>query len=124
MGYCTAFPELPYEIAVALLTRVISKPGRDLFCVDCGYKAIASEMPLEKRLTVRGLDDVKIVSHSEEHMVLESPGANELRIGQPLLTLPRHICPTMALHESAAIIRNGEVGSERWSVTARNRLGI
>ena len=124
MGYSTAFPELPYAIAVALLTRVISKPGRDLFCVDCGYKAIASEMPLEKRLTVRGLDDVKIVSHSEEHMVLESPGANELRIGQPLLTLPRHICPTMALHESAAIIRNGEVGSERWSVTARNRLGI
>ena len=124
MGYCTAFPELPYEIAVALLTRVISKPGKDLFCVDCGYKAIASEMPLENRLAVLGLDNVKIVSHSEEHMVLESPEANQLRIGQPLLTLPRHICPTMALHEKAAIIRSGEVSSERWSVTARNRLGI
>ena len=124
MGYCTAFKEMPYEIAVALLTRVISKPGKDLFCVDCGYKAIASEMPLENRLTVLGLDDVRIVSHSEEHMVLESPEANELCIGQPLLALPQHICPTIALHENATIIRNGEVGSERWIVTARKRLGV
>ena len=124
MGYSTAFPEMPYEIAAALLTRVISKPGKDMFCVDCGYKAIASEMPLESRLTILGLDDVKIISHSEEHMVLASPKANNLRLGQPLLTLPRHICPTIALHENAAIIRNGKVGSERWSVTARNRIGI
>lgn len=92
--------------------------------MDCGYKAIASEMPLESRLTILGLDDVKIISHSEEHMVLASPKANNLRLGQPLLTLPRHICPTIALHENAAIIRNGKVGSERWSVTARNRIGI
>ena len=124
MGYSTAFPELPYEIAVALLTRVISKPGKNLFCVDCGYKAIASEMPLENRLAVIGMDDAKIVSHSEEHMVLESPMANELRLGQPLLTFPRHVCPTMALHETTAIIRGGEVSSDRWTVTARNRLGI
>lgn len=124
MGYSTAFPELPYEIAVALLTRVISKPGKNLFCLDCGYKAIASEMPLENRLAVIGMDDAKIVSHSEEHMVLESPMANELRLGQPLLTFPRHVCPTMALHETTAIIRGGEISSERWTVTARNRLGI
>jgi D-serine deaminase-like pyridoxal phosphate-dependent protein len=124
MGYSTAFPELPYEIAVALLTRVISKPGKNLFCIDCGYKAIASEMPLKNRLNVIGMDDARIVSHSEEHMVLESSRANELELGQPLLTFPRHVCPTMALHDTAAVIRGGEVSSERWTVTARNRLGI
>ncbi len=124
LGYSTAFPELPYNIAVAILTRVISKPGKNLFCLDCGYKAIASEMPLKNRLTVLGMDDAKIISHSEEHMVLESSRASELRLGQALLTIPRHVCPTMALHENAAIIRGGEVHSERWHVTARNRLGI
>ncbi len=124
MGYATAFAELPYEIAVALLTRVISKPGKDLFCLDCGYKAIASEMSLENRLVVIGMNDAKIVSHSEEHMVLESPKASQLQLGQPLLAFPRHVCPTIALHDTAAIIRGGEVRAERWTVTARNRLGI
>lgn len=121
MGYATAFSELPYEISVALLTRVISKPGKNLFCVDCGYKAVASEMPLKNRLTVIGMDDVEIISHSEEHMVLTSSRAETLQLGQPLLTFPRHVCPTMALHDDAAIIRQGEVHSERWTVTARNR---
>jgi len=123
-GYATAFPELPYEIAVTLLTRVISKPGKNLFCVDCGYKAVASEMPLKNRLTMFGLPDAEIMSHSEEHMVLSSSRANELKLGQPLLTFPRHVCPTMALHEHATIIRQGEVTAERWQVTARNRCGI
>ena len=120
-GYATAFSELPYEIAVALLTRVISKPGKNLFCLDCGYKALASEMPLKNRLTVIGLPDAEIISHSEEHMVLSSSRADELQLGQPLLTLPRHVCPTIALHEHATIIRQGEVNAERWQVTARNR---
>ena len=125
MGYSMAFPELPYEIAVALLTRVISKPGKNRFCVDCGYKAVASEMPLENRLTLVGMDnDARIVSHSEEHMVLESPKANDLKLGQPLLAFPRHVCPTIALHDTAAIIRGGELSSERWTVTARNRVGV
>jgi len=123
-GYATAFSELSYEIAVTLLTRVISKPGNNRFCVDCGYKAIASEMPLKNRLTVVGMPEANIISHSEEHMVLESPRANELRLGQPLLAIPHHVCPTMALHDSAAIVRQGEVSSERWTVTARNRTGI
>ena len=122
-GYATAFPELPYEIAATLLTRVISKPGKNLFCVDCGYKAVASEMPLKNRLTVIGLPDAEIISHSEEHMVLSSSRAEELQLGQPLLTFPRHVCPTMALHEHARIIRQGEVNAHRWPVTARNRSG-
>jgi len=120
-AYGSDFPELPFEIAVTLLTRIISKPGQDRICIDLGYKSIASEMALSNRLCLFGMPKAEIISHSEEHMVIGSDSTAELRIGQPLLAIPRHVCPTMALHDSAAVIRDGRVTSERWTVTARNR---
>jgi len=121
LGYESAFPELPFEIAVTLLTRVISKPGKNRFCIDLGYKSLASEMPLSDRLCLIDMPEAEILSHSEEHMVISSTATSGLQIGQPLLAFPRHVCPTIALHESAAVIREGQITSERWSVTARNR---
>ena len=50
VGYANSYPDLPFRKAVALITRVISKPqvdGRSMLCLDLGYKSIASEMPLE-----------------------------------------------------------------------------
>ncbi len=49
-GYNNKFAELPFSIAVALLSRVISKPGENRLCFDLGYKAIAAEVPLPERL--------------------------------------------------------------------------
>ena len=123
-GYGSAFPELPFEIAVTLLTRVISKPGQNRFCIDLGYKSVASEMPISERLCLVGMPEAEIISHSEEHMVISSTATAELHIGQPLLAFPRHVCPTMALHDSAAVIRDGRVTSQRWAVTARDRLWV
>ena len=93
LGYGSAFPELPFEIAVALLTRVVSKPGQDRFCIDLGYKSLASEMPLSERLCLIGMPEAKIISHSEEHMVISSTATSDLHIGQPLLAFPRHVLP-------------------------------
>ena len=59
--------------------------------------------------------------HSEEHLVIETAHADEFPIGTPLLAIPTHVCPTVALHRRAYVIEDGEVVG-RWEVTARDRV--
>lgn len=121
VGYSDSYADLKFEIAIALLTRVISQPGANRICFDLGYKAVASEMPLDKRVVIPAIEDAKFVGHSEEHLVIETSRANEINIGQPFLAFPRHICPTVALHGAAAVVRGSRATDEFWRVTARDR---
>lgn len=118
-GYSSKFPDLDFAIAAAVLTRVASKPGMNRLCLDLGHKAIASENP-QPRAMFPQLPEATPVIHSEEHLVLETPRAAEFVVGDVFYALPRHICPTVALHEHAYVVQNG-VASERWRVTARAR---
>jgi D-serine deaminase-like pyridoxal phosphate-dependent protein len=52
--------------------------------------------------------------------VLQTPRADQYRVGDTLYGLPRHICPTMALHSEVWAVRDGRA-AERWPVTARAR---
>lgn len=123
-GYGQAYPDLQFDKAIALLTRVISKPvceGRQLICLDLGYKAVAAEMPLENRVTFPDLPDYKFVGHSEEHLVIETSQTQQLSVGQTLLAFPRHVCPTVALHAYATVIHGDSATNQRWPITARDR---
>jgi D-serine deaminase-like pyridoxal phosphate-dependent protein len=121
VGYSDSCAELEFQKAIALLTRVISKPAENRICLDLGYKAVASEMPLEKRVLIPAVDDATFVGQSEEHLVVETSRASEIFIGQPFLAFPRHICPTVALHAMATVVRGGRATDEVWRVTARDR---
>jgi D-serine deaminase-like pyridoxal phosphate-dependent protein len=122
VGYAETFPELPFVIAAAMVCRVISKPGPpDHLCLDLGYKAISAEMPLERRVTFPALPDAKAVSQSEEHLVVSTASAGEFKVGDAIIALPGHICPTVALHRFATLVRNGKATTECWPVTARDR---
>lgn len=118
-GYGDKFPDLPFVPAAVLLTRVVSKPGGNRLCLDLGHKAVASESP-HPRVRLLELPDAVPVMHSEEHLVIETPHAGEFHIGQCLHGIPRHICPTVALHSEAWVIENG-VACERWPIDARAR---
>ena len=122
-GYGEKFPDLGYEVAAALLTRVISKPGKNRLCLDLGHKAVAAENPLENRVRFLGpLENAVFVSQSEEHLVLETPRADSLRLGDVVIGVPTHICPTVALHMEAVLIsEEGMPSGERWKVAARDR---
>ena len=122
IGYARAFPELDFEIAACLLTRVISTPGEMNICLDLGHKAIAAENPLERRVSLQGIVDAKALTHSEEHLVIKSTKAAQFSPGDTILGFPRHICPTVALHAGASVIRNGNATGEHWRVSARDRL--
>jgi D-threonine aldolase len=112
--------DLGFENAAIVLTRVLSKPGPDRLCLDLGHKALASEMT-PPRVEFFALPDAVAVIHSEEHLVVESPRADGFAVGDVLYGIPRHICPTMALHAAVVVVRSGRA-VERWRVVARDRV--
>ena len=120
-GYGNNYPDLDFSVAAALLTRVISKPGGQRVCVDLGHKAVAAEMPLGIRVQLPGVPDAEFVGQSEEHLVFTSSLAAKLNVGDELLAIPKHICPTAALHRQAHVVRDGQVTGDTWDVTARDR---
>ena len=119
LGYETLLPDLDFHPAVLVLTRVISRPTSKILCLDLGHKAIASESP-HPRVELIGLADARAVGHSEEHLTIETERADEFPVGTPLYGIPWHICPTVALHQEAVVVRDGRA-VERWQVVARAR---
>ena len=123
-GYATAFPDMDFEPAVLMLTRVISRPGADRLTCDLGSKAVASDPPKGQRLHFPDLPDAVQVIHNEEHLVLQTPLADRYRAGDELYAIPKHVCPTSAVHKQAYVIEAGQL-VDQWDVTARDRfLGI
>ena len=118
-GYAEKFSDMDFLIAALVLTRVVSKPGVNRLCLDLGHKAIAAENP-PPRVKFLDIPEALAISHSEEHLVIETTRADEFAVGDCLYGVPRHICPTVALHSEAVVIRDGRV-SGRWRVTARER---
>ncbi|WP_083264992.1 type III PLP-dependent enzyme domain-containing protein [Urechidicola croceus] len=119
-GYITKFPDLNFNIAGVILTRVISKPSKNIICIDLGHKAIASEMP-EIPIYFPQIPNAKKLGHSEEHLTLEISNINKFEIGDILYGFPWHICPTVALHEHVGVIIKNKL-SGFWEITARKRL--
>lgn len=120
VGYSEAFPDLEFRPAALLLTRVVSRPTADRVTFDLGYKAIASDPPVGRRLQILDIPDAEQVLQNEEHLVIQTARADEFQPGDEAYAVPRHICPTCALHKEAFVIANGKL-SERWLVAARDR---
>ncbi len=119
-GYGDRFLDQPFQHAALVVTRVISKPTEGIITVDLGHKAVAAENPIERRFRFLNLENYEVLSQSEEHGVIKVKGWEAVQLGDLLYALPYHICPTVALHETASIIVDGQV-TEEWEVRARRR---
>ena len=119
-GYASRFPDLPFVPAALVLTRVISGPRDGRITLDLGHKAVAAD-PKGDRLTLLDVPDASLGPQSEEHLVVETPRAEDYPAGTPLLAIPTHICPTCALHAWAYVVEGGEV-VDRWDVSSRDRV--
>jgi D-serine deaminase-like pyridoxal phosphate-dependent protein len=119
-GYRQRFPDLEYLQAAVLITRVVSKPNENLLCLDLGHKAVAAEMQ-PPRVRLIGLAESKFVSHSEEHLVIETSRASQYNPGDVIYAIPWHICPTVPRYPSAYVVREGKI-TDNWKVDARDRL--
>ncbi len=118
-GYSSSFTDMDFLHSAVLLMRIISKPGKNLFCLDLGTKAVASEMP-QPRIKISGLEDYTIVTHNEEHMVIRTSETINLAIGDTLYGIPWHICPTVDRFDSVYVVSEGKV-TDQWKVEARTR---
>ena len=119
-GYGDMFPDLEFTPAALLLTRVISRPTSNRVTLDLGYKAVASDPPADRRVMFPDIPDAKAVLQNEEHLVIETSRAGQFQPGDELLAVPRHICPTSALHKQVFVVSQGALQG-RWNVAARDR---
>ncbi len=119
-GYSESLPDQNFVHAAIVLTRIVSLPGERKLCLDLGYKSIASENLLANRVYFLNAPDLSVISHSEEHLVVKTPGPHSWKIGDLLYALPIHICPTCALYESASIVEEGVITGV-WKIIARDR---
>ncbi|MDO8835141.1 MAG: alanine racemase, partial [Vicinamibacterales bacterium] len=118
-GYSEAYPDLDFQHAAVLLTRVVSKPAGNLVCLDLGTKALASEMA-QPRVHLPGVPPYRIVAHNEEHLVIETAAAGSYHPGNVLYGIPIHICPTVARYDVLHVVEGGRC-TGTWKVVAATR---
>ena len=119
-GYSTLFPDLGFIHAALLLSRVVSITSPENITLDLGYKAIASDQE-GARGVILNIEGAELGHHNEEHWRVKIPKGTEVKFGQDVYVCPRHICPSVALHESYYIIDAAGDCTDTWQVTARNR---
>jgi D-serine deaminase-like pyridoxal phosphate-dependent protein len=121
-GYRTAMPDMPFRCAALILTQVVDRyPNAGTITTDLGGKAVSTDLPIEERAYLLGLEPAKLIHQSEEHGVFRVPG--ELpQVGDYLLAVPGHICPTTICYPGIHVIDStGEV-VDYYLHTARDRL--
>tara|TARA_Y100000588_G_scaffold98228_1_gene106721 strand:- start:1715 stop:2824 length:1110 start_codon:yes stop_codon:yes gene_type:complete len=119
-NYSRQFPEMEFENAAFLVSRVISKPTYGVVCFDLGHKAVASEMP-HPRIHFQGIEDIEYIGHSEEHLVAKVGNWESIQVGGTYLGIPSHICPTVSLYDHVNVIEGQRVVGT-WKNAARHRL--
>mgnify|MGYP002859096022 CR=1 FL=1 len=108
-----------FRLAALLLARVMDRPTPRRITLDLGHKRWGIDQGPVHLFSSPGLELAKV---SEEHTVLEHDGSSTLRIGDPVLIAPRHVCATVNLWEEFHLVTaDGRLHNEPLSVSARNR---
>ncbi len=118
-GYHHALPDEPFEYAALVVTRVISVIDKETICVDLGHKSVAAENPLPRVHFLNAPNTIP-TSQSEEHLVLKVPLNHSYKTGTVLYGVPVHICPTVALYDTAFVAKQNRI-IDKWKVIARDR---
>lgn len=110
---------LPFEQAVWVLGTVVSVGGR--FAVaDVGLKALGMDHGNPEVLRGDGATaeaSPMVWFCSDEHITFAADPAGP-RVGDRVRIVPAHVDPTLALHETAWVIRGDEV-VDRWPIDLR-----
>ena len=118
-GYKNLFPDLPFEFAALVVTRIISIIDEQTICTDLGHKAVAAENPMP-RVHFLNAPNVEPIGQSEEHLVVKVQDASQYKVGDVWYGVPVHICPSVALYDAAIIVNDNKV-VDNWEVVARKR---
>lgn len=119
-GYGDKFKEQHFTPAAYVLTRIISKPAAGIITTDMGHKAVSAENPVDFRIRFPENPDLRLKSQSEEHGVLETDRWQHYQVGDVLLGIPYHVCPTVNLYDQAYVSDHGAYAGV-WDIAARKR---
>jgi len=108
---------LDFDCALSVLTTVISRPDRTCVVTDCGMKSVSTDFGLP---AAKGIDGLRCLKASEEHVVWEATGAVDVSIGDKLEIIPAHGCTTINLHDDYCGLRNGIVETV-WPIAGRGK---
>lgn len=115
-------PEFELEPAALVFTRVISRPRGGRVTCDAGSKSIAAEAG-DPCALVLGRPGLSAATPSEEHLPLEVLAGDVPVLGEELLLVPRHVCPTVNLAEQVVLMEGGQfVGLEDVEARAHDVL--
>ena len=102
---------LPFEQALLVIGTVISV-SEEWAVADVGLKSLGMDHGNPSIL------DGAVWFCSDEH-VTYAPSAPGARVGDRATVVPAHVDPTMAMHEVAWLVRDGEV-IDRWPIDLRH----
>jgi len=121
-GNSKGMPDMPFRCAALILTQVVDRyPAAGTITTDLGYKGVSSDLLLEERACLPGHATAELVLQSEEHGVFRISG--ELPpVGDYLLAVPGHICPTTIRYPGSHVIDAAGEVVDYYLHTARDRL--
>jgi len=121
-GFGAAMPDMPFRCAALILTQVVDRyPAAGTITTDLGIKGVSADLLTEERAYLLGHDSARLIAQSEEHGVFQLPG--ELpRVGDYLLAVPGHICPTTICYPGIHVLDTTGAVVDYYLHTARDRL--
>jgi D-serine deaminase-like pyridoxal phosphate-dependent protein len=120
-GYMQDMPDMPFRCAALVLTQVVDRyPDVGSITTDLGCKGISSDLLLDERAILLGQETAEMVWQSEEHAMFQIEG--ELpAVGDYLLAVPGHICPTTIRYPGIHVINTAGDVVDYYEHTARDR---
>ncbi len=107
-----------FEFAAFVLAQVMDSAENQI-TLNLGHKRWAAD---QGEIQIFSEPELKIKSFSEEHTVLSTDKSSQYKIGDYVLIVPRHICPTVNLYENFTLIgKEGEIERLSIPIDARNR---
>jgi D-serine deaminase-like pyridoxal phosphate-dependent protein len=107
-----------FDMALTVLSTVISVPRPDLAVCDIGMKSMTKEFGMPVVARPAGWE---VLALSEEHGKLQRAGGPALHPGDVIELYPSHGCTTINLHDSCFVTRRGLLEAV-WPITARGKF--
>ncbi|MBI4638538.1 MAG: DSD1 family PLP-dependent enzyme [Candidatus Rokubacteria bacterium] len=108
-----------FEMALTVVTTVISVPAADRAVVDAGFKSFATDRPFPPEAVERPGIEYGWAGDEHGRLTLRDPD-RPVRLGERIEFFPPHCDPTINLYDRVWAVRGSEVEGV-WEITARGR---
>ncbi len=108
-----------FEMALTVLTTVVSVPAPDRAIVDGGFKAFATDRPFGPEAVERPGIAYEFAGDEHGRLLIRDPGRAP-RLGERVEFFPPHCDPTMNLYDRLHAMRGDRV-EDVWEISARGK---